>query len=73
MIRERYRQACRSVVIRTHNPESTVRALSSFGPLKFAQCVSNDKVISFNSQFNVGESNDKISQINQQNNLFIFL
>ncbi|KAK3774267.1 hypothetical protein RRG08_050772 [Elysia crispata] len=43
VIRERYRQACRSVVIRTQNPERTVRALSSFGSLKFAECVSHDK------------------------------
>ncbi|GFO00312.1 poly(a) RNA polymerase [Plakobranchus ocellatus] len=43
LIRERYRQACRSVVVRTQSPESTVQALSSFGTLKFAHCVSNDQ------------------------------
>ncbi|GFR74790.1 poly(A) RNA polymerase, mitochondrial [Elysia marginata] len=67
VIRERYRQACRSVLIRTQNPESTVRALASFGPLKFAECVSQDK------QYLIAEfSSESCVKKLQESSLFFF-
>ncbi|BFZ22730.1 hypothetical protein BsWGS_25769 [Bradybaena similaris] len=43
ILRDRYNQAKRSVVIRTQNPESTIQSLLTFGNLKHAQFTSQDK------------------------------